>query len=82
MSQALLSSRRFAPLFWCQFFSAFNDNFLKNALALLILFKIGGQAAESLVTAGGASLSRRFFCCRLSAANLPIASTRRWWPAS
>ena len=33
-----MTSRRFAPLFWCQFFSAFNDNFLKNALVFLILF--------------------------------------------
>ena len=38
MSDYLMTSRRFAPLFWCQFFSAFNDNFLKNALVFLILF--------------------------------------------
>ena len=24
----LMTSRRFAPLFWTQFFSAFNDNFV------------------------------------------------------
>src|SRR5262252_8216593 len=53
MSRSLLASRRFAPLFWCQFFSAFNDNFLKNALALLILFKIGGETGEALVTLAG-----------------------------
>ena len=34
----LLLSRRFAPLFCCQFFAAFNDNFLKTALVFLILF--------------------------------------------
>ena len=45
-SKSLLMSRRFAPLFWCQFFSAFSDNFLKNALVFLILFKIGGAAAK------------------------------------
>ena len=61
MSQSLLASRRFAPLFWCQFFSAFNDNFLKNALALLILFKIGGQAAEPLVTLAGGIFIAPFF---------------------
>ncbi len=38
MSSSLLLTRRFAPLFWCQFFSAFSDNFLKNALVFLILF--------------------------------------------
>src|SRR5437762_12754302 len=45
-SKSLLLSRRFAPLFWCQFFSAFSDNFLKNALAFLIVFHIGGSLAE------------------------------------
>ena len=38
MFSTLMTSRRFAPLFWCQFFSAFNDNFLKNSLVMLILF--------------------------------------------
>ncbi|EJF85152.1 MFS transporter [Candidatus Bartonella washoeensis] len=33
----LLSSRAFAPLFWSQFFSAFNDNFVKNTLIFLIV---------------------------------------------
>jgi acyl-[acyl-carrier-protein]-phospholipid O-acyltransferase/long-chain-fatty-acid--[acyl-carrier-protein] ligase len=61
MSQSLLASRRFAPLFWCQFFSAFNDNFLKNALALLILFRIGGQAGEALVTLAGGVIIAPFF---------------------
>jgi acyl-[acyl-carrier-protein]-phospholipid O-acyltransferase/long-chain-fatty-acid--[acyl-carrier-protein] ligase len=54
-------SRRFAPLFWCQFFSAFNDNFLKNALIFLILFKIGGADAAALVTLAGAVFIAPFF---------------------
>ncbi|GAA4658295.1 MFS transporter [Bartonella pachyuromydis] len=33
----LLGSRVFAPLFLCQFFSAFNDNFIKNTLIFLII---------------------------------------------
>ncbi|HJU18031.1 MAG TPA: MFS transporter [Stellaceae bacterium] len=61
MRQTLLASRRFAPLFWCQFFSAFNDNFLKNALALLILFRIGGRTSESLVTLAGGIFIAPFF---------------------
>src|SRR5215831_562142 len=61
MSRSLLASRRFAPLFWCQFFSAFNDNFLKNALALLILFKIGDQTGEALVTLAGGVFIAPFF---------------------
>ncbi|MCC3245877.1 acyl-[ACP]--phospholipid O-acyltransferase [Methylocystis sp. WRRC1] len=61
MSQSLLATRRFAPLFWRQFFAAFNDNFLKNALVLLILFKIGGDAGASLVTLAGALFIAPFF---------------------
>ena len=56
MSQSLLLTRRFAPLFWCQFFAAFNDNFLKNAVVMLILFRIGGDEGASLVTLAGAVL--------------------------
>ena len=54
-------SRRFAPLFWCQFFSTFSDNFLKNALVFLILFKIGGSAAESLITLAAAVFIAPYF---------------------
>ena len=57
----LLLSRRFAPLFWCQFFSAFSDNFLKNALVFLILFKIGGDTAESLITLAAAVFIAPYF---------------------
>ncbi|RBP06421.1 acyl-[acyl-carrier-protein]-phospholipid O-acyltransferase/long-chain-fatty-acid--[acyl-carrier-protein] ligase [Roseiarcus fermentans] len=41
MFGALMTSRRFAPLFWCQFLSAFNDNFVRNMLVMLILFRFG-----------------------------------------
>jgi acyl-[acyl-carrier-protein]-phospholipid O-acyltransferase/long-chain-fatty-acid--[acyl-carrier-protein] ligase len=61
MSNSLMMSRRFAPLFWCQFFSAFSDNFLKNALVFLILFKIGGSAAESLITLAAAVFIAPYF---------------------
>jgi MFS family permease len=46
----LLRSRRFAPLFWCQALSAFNDNFVRNMLAMLILFGLGGKDAGMLIT--------------------------------
>jgi MFS family permease len=48
----LLLDRRFAALFWCQAFAAFNDNFLKTALAVLILYRAHGQSA--LVALAGA----------------------------
>ncbi len=46
----LLRSRRFAPLFWCQFLSAFNDNFVRNLIAMLILFRLAPGNAGSLLT--------------------------------
>jgi acyl-[acyl-carrier-protein]-phospholipid O-acyltransferase/long-chain-fatty-acid--[acyl-carrier-protein] ligase len=61
MSSSLLLTRRFAPLFWCQFFSAFSDNFLKNALVFLLLFKIGGPDAESLITLAAAVFISPYF---------------------
>ncbi|SFG44862.1 acyl-[ACP]--phospholipid O-acyltransferase [Methylobacterium gossipiicola] len=63
MFRDLMTARRFAPLFWCQFFSAFNDNFLKNALVFLILFQVGGEAEGSgmLVTLAGAVFIGPFF---------------------
>jgi acyl-[acyl-carrier-protein]-phospholipid O-acyltransferase/long-chain-fatty-acid--[acyl-carrier-protein] ligase len=45
MIKSLMTARRFAPLFWCQFCSALNDNFLKNALVTMILFGFGTALA-------------------------------------
>ena len=61
MFKALITSRRFAPLFWCQFLSALNDNFVKNALVILILFSIGSEAGGPLVALAGAVLVAPFF---------------------
>jgi acyl-[acyl-carrier-protein]-phospholipid O-acyltransferase/long-chain-fatty-acid--[acyl-carrier-protein] ligase len=56
-------TRRFAPLFWCQFFSAFSDNFLKNALVFLILFhpEISGSTGGALVTLAAAVFIAPYF---------------------
>lgn len=51
--RALLADRRFAPLFWCQAAAAFNDNFLKSALAVLLLYTHGPGAAPLVAAAGG-----------------------------
>jgi MFS family permease len=50
MLAALMRARRFAGLFWCQFFSVFNDNFVRNMLAMLILFRLGETEAGPLIT--------------------------------
>jgi acyl-[acyl-carrier-protein]-phospholipid O-acyltransferase/long-chain-fatty-acid--[acyl-carrier-protein] ligase len=56
-----MTTRRFAPLFWCQFFSAFGDNFLKTALVFLILFQVAGENSGALITLAGATLIVPFF---------------------
>lgn len=68
MTIGLLGERRFAPLFWCQFCSALSDNFMKNALAILILFGIGSVrpienagTAALLVTLSSVTLIAPFF---------------------
>ena len=71
MSSSLLMTRRFAPLFWCQFFSAFSDNFLKNSLVFLILFKLGGS--DALISLAAAV----FIELSVSAAILRIAALTR-----
>ena len=67
MFKDLMTSRRFAPLFWCQLCSALNDNFLKNALGMLILFGLGGAGAAggehgaALITVSGIVFIAPFF---------------------
>jgi acyl-[acyl-carrier-protein]-phospholipid O-acyltransferase/long-chain-fatty-acid--[acyl-carrier-protein] ligase len=56
-----MTTRRFAPLFWCQFFSAFNDNFLKSSLGFMILFTPGIANAGSLNTLTAAVFIAPFF---------------------
>ncbi len=63
MSSSLLTTRRFAPLFWTQFFSAFSDNFLKNSLVFLIVFhpEISGSRGDALVTLAAAVFIAPYF---------------------
>ena len=61
MPGPLLLSRRFAPLFWCQFFAAFNDNFLKTALVFVILFHSDARNAEALITFASAVFIAPYF---------------------
>ena len=50
MFSQLMTARRFAPLFWCQFFSAFNDNFVRQILAMLILFQFSEADAGAKIS--------------------------------
>jgi len=48
MFSQLTRSRRFAPLFWRQFLSARNDNYVRKMLAILILFRFGAEDAGAV----------------------------------
>lgn len=49
MSQsALLRERRFAPFFWVQFFGAFNDNVLKQAIVVLFATTMTADESNNL----------------------------------
>ena len=58
---SLMTTRRFAPLFWCQFCAAFGDSFLKTALLFIIVFEMKGADAASLTQLAGATLIAPFF---------------------
>ncbi len=49
MRDGLMVSRRFAPLFWCQFFSAFNDSYLKAALGFVLLHRLAAGQSQMLI---------------------------------
>ena len=61
MIKELMTSRRFAPLFWAQFCSALNDNVLKNALVIILLYSATSGHADALVTVAGAVFIFPFF---------------------
>ncbi|MGE3974655.1 MAG: MFS transporter [Bdellovibrionales bacterium] len=63
-STQLLSKKRFGPLFWTLFFGAFNDNFLKNALIILITYKaltVWGLPPSQMVALSGGIFILPFF---------------------
>ncbi len=61
---SLMADRRYWPLFWTQFLGAFNDNFFKNALVILITYKsysIGVLQPEQMVALCGGIFILPFF---------------------
>ncbi|AUC93581.1 acyl-[ACP]--phospholipid O-acyltransferase [Bradyrhizobium sp. SK17] len=61
MIKELMTSRRFAPLFWSQFCSALNDNVLKNALVIMLLYSVATEQGPALVQLAGAVFIVPFF---------------------
>lgn len=78
MFQSLLTQRRFAALFWCQFCSALSDNFVKNALIVLILYQIGGDQGPTLVTLAGTVLIAPFFILSALGGQLADRFDKAW----
>lgn len=69
----ILKSKRFLPLFVTQFLGAFNDNLFKNALVMLILFRIAANSdtnGEILVTIAGGVFILPFFLFSATAGQL------------
>ena len=61
MFAKLMTARRFVPLFWCQFFSALNDNLVKQALVILITFTLASSESGALVALAGAVFIAPYF---------------------
>jgi len=69
----LLRTRRFLPLFLTQFLGAFNDNLLKNALVMLVTYRLAAQTgdnAQVLVTLAAGIFILPFFLFSATAGQL------------
>lgn len=66
----LLSSRRFLPFFLTQFLGAFNDNVYKNALIVMIAFRLVESEANALINVAAGLFILPFFLFSASAGQL------------
>lgn len=68
--EGIITSKRFLPLFITQFLGAFNDNLLKNALLILVTYRIAAQdgayAAQMVNIAAGVFVLPLFLFAPLS----------------
>ncbi len=77
----LLASRRFGPLFWAQFLSAFNDNAVKNALVLMIAYRAvatSAMSAQILIPLAGGLFILPFFLCSATAGQFADQHDKAW----
>lgn len=64
MNKSLITSPRYWPIFWTQFWGALNDNIFKNAMVILITFKaysIMGLGVDQMVALCGGVFIFPFF---------------------
>jgi acyl-[acyl-carrier-protein]-phospholipid O-acyltransferase/long-chain-fatty-acid--[acyl-carrier-protein] ligase len=78
MPPPLMLSRRFAPLFWCQFFAAFNDNILKTSLVFILLFARGGRGSDALITLASAIFIAPYFFLSALGGELADRNDKAW----
>lgn len=73
LTMSLLTKQRFLPLFITQFLGAFNDNLLKNAIVILITYKIAEQlefSTQLLITIASGLFILPFFLFSATAGQL------------
>lgn len=73
MSKSIFTSKRFLPLFLTQFWGAFNDNFFKNALVILITYRaytLGALDSKMMVAVASALFILPFFLFSATAGQL------------
>lgn len=81
----LLVDRRFFPYFATQFLGAFNDNFFKNALILLVTYRFPeppGISRATLVALAGGLFTLPFLLCSAQAGRLADRHDKArmaWW---
>ncbi|MCA1907895.1 MAG: MFS transporter, partial [Magnetospirillum sp.] len=85
----LLARRRFLPLFVSQFLGAANDNFFKNALVILVIYRLGsesGTAPQVLATVAAGLFILPYFLFSATAGQLADRHEKsrlmKWWKAA
>ena len=82
MSLRIVTSRRFAPMFGAMALAAFNDNFYKNALIILITYRLAaddGQRAAFLISLASAAFIVPFFLFSGLAGNIADKISKSRW---
>lgn len=78
----LATSRRFAPMFGAMALAAFNDNFYKNALIILVTYRLAadsGQHAAFLISLSSAAFIVPFFLFSGIAGNIADKVSKSRW---
>src|SRR5580704_6004730 len=78
MFTSLMTTRRFLPLFLCQFFAAFGDNFLRAALLFLIAYQVADAESAPLIQLAGAVFMAPYFFLSSLAGEIADRYDKAW----